>query len=176
MNSLVHDAQKWWGATFNDTPYTNFFQIEYLVKTAGASWQDILIDPKILAKRVGKDAIANDKSPLFNHTWASAGRCTSFAVRVARQLQEHLEKPNGEPFDFKFYDLKRHRVARCAKTGVLIDSSSSVGILVLKEGEWATIDGEQMKWKWIAGKSKFERGGTMVSNASLLNPDSPIRC
>jgi hypothetical protein len=163
--SLLQDAQKMWASTFNATPYTSFYQVEYLVKKAGVTYKEFMQDPKILGKRLSKAAIEADRSQDFNYTWASAGRCTSFTIRVARMLQERFDRNNSKYFDFRFYDLKRHRIARCAKTGILIDSSSARGIIVLKNGEWERFDeeGPTMSWKWIDGKSKFERGGALVS-------------
>lgn len=61
-------------------------------------------------------------------------------------------------FLFRFYDVGKHRVARCEKTGVLIDSSSEVGAAVLGENEeWTSIHGLNGCWKYFDGISAYER-------------------
>lgn len=116
-----------------------------------------------------KEAIMKDAK--LNTTWADTTvRCTSFAVKVVSPL----EKQSSGTFKFDIYDLGRHRVARCEKTGILIDSSSKNGAFPLPEGEWVRIEGSEASWKWIKGKSKFERNvGTsgIVSCFPLAQPE-----
>lgn len=156
-------AQYWWEDVFHYGAYTNFHQFEYLVKRAARSddpFKEVLKRPKILAENITVDSLRNDTSATFKKTWGCAGRCTSFTVRVVRRLQEH----HSPSFDFRIYDLEGHRVARCMRTGILIDSSSAVGSLVLRNGEWSTLEdgGEDVNWMWVDGKSKFERRGRLV--------------
>lgn len=163
------EAQRVWEEIFHQYAYTNFVQIEYLKDKAGVSWDDFLQNPRILSTRVTKDAILQDLSYDNVKTWArSLGRCTSFAVAVVRRLEEIL--PGC--YDFKYYDLKGHRVARCARSGILIDSSSSKGAIDLgsARGEWFTFEDEYPRWKWMDGMSKFEAtDGRMASLTSFAS-------
>lgn len=163
MTTVATKAQTAWVNTFDDGPYTSFKMMDYMLYKANkASYEDLAKNPKV-AKNISKQDIEKDdmtKGPLFD-TWGSkTGRCTSFAIKITTELV----KANPGVFDFKVYDLKGHRVARCMKTGVLIDSSSWVGAFVLKEGEWKTFeDGtSSAKWKWINKESKFKRDGIVV--------------
>lgn len=157
MANLEEKAQQFWEDVFVSGPYSNLLQADYLVDKSKSSWNNVLSDPTIL-QSIKEGNLMADQTTSFIRTWWVAGRCTSFAIRIVRLLQE-VSSPS---FDFKFYDLKGHRVARCAKTGILIDSSSAKGILVLEDGgEWVTLeDGERSpKWKWSNGESKFKTSG-----------------
>lgn len=114
----------------------------------GLTYEEVLANPEKLAK-FNRELITEEninESPLFL-TWSSlTGRCTSFAVKVI----EILNTRHPGMFDFKFYDVGRHRVARCQNTGVLIDSSSNVGAVVLKEDEnWTSLEGISGRWNYI---------------------------
>ncbi|GAB1311006.1 hypothetical protein MFIFM68171_01216 [Madurella fahalii] len=144
--------------------------IDYLVSKSNLSWDAALRNPWSLKDAPLGDIIKEDKSLSFTRTWWTSGRCTSFTLRVVRQLQEY----DAASFDFKFYDLNGHRVARCAKTGILIDSSSAVEVLVLKDGEeWLTLDeeGGQPAGKWVNGKSKFERDNNRGERQQKVSGD-----
>ncbi|KND89173.1 hypothetical protein TOPH_06167 [Tolypocladium ophioglossoides CBS 100239] len=171
MTTVTTMAQKAWVDTFNDGPYTSFKMLDYMLLKAGkVSYEELVKTPKV-AKKVKKEDIEKDnmdKNPLFD-TWGSkTGRCTSFTVKITAELA----KAHPKMFDFKIYDLKGHRVARCIKTGVLIDSSSWVGAFILEEGEWKTFqDGTtSAKWKWLKGKSKFQRGNDTKVSSTVLTP------
>lgn len=146
------DAQQVWRDVFQYMAYTNFSQIQYLVRKAGVSWDNVLRGPKLLSRRITREEIEADKSYPFTQTWAKAGRCTSFAVLVVRRLGEMY----GSAYDFEYFDLGGHRVARCTMTGILIDSSSQMGAIPLIDGEWNTIEGDSKRWKWSIDKAQFE--------------------
>ncbi len=80
------------------------------------------MNSKILQGVLTREEIESD--PLYGDlrvTWAGhTGRCTFFAVKVVELLCQ--EYP--DVFDFVIYNLKGHRVTRCHKTGILVDSSS----------------------------------------------------
>ncbi|KAL8941756.1 MAG: hypothetical protein Q9211_001685 [Gyalolechia sp. 1 TL-2023] len=161
-NDLYVIAQSVWKEIFHKNAYTNFPQIQYLKDTAGVPWCDLLQNPKLLSTLVTDDAILQDTSFRNVLTWArSTGRCTSFAVAVVRYLEEY----HPGAYDFKYYDLGGHRVARCARSGILIDSSSKEGAIRLVDGEWSTFENVGPRWKWKDGMSKFE--GTDGKMASL---------
>lgn len=85
-------------------------------------------------------------------TWASrTGRCTSLAVKAVHNL-------GGPAYDWCIYDLEGHRVARCRRTGIVIDSSSTVegGAFILPGGKWARFEGTNTSWKFKSSESKFE--------------------
>lgn len=65
------------------------------------------------------------------------GRCTSFALTCVQNLEclTPTTSDNENYWDFKFYDLGGHRIARCENTGVVIDSSSEEGAVVVNEGK-----------------------------------------
>jgi hypothetical protein len=53
--------------------------------------------------------------------------------------------------DFHFYDMGGHRIARCARTGMVTDfTATTAGIFIPEDGEWTTIDGK--RWKWEPGE------------------------
>lgn len=168
-------ADATWKQVFQEGPYTAVVMIDYLRAQAGhADWSVVLkagyTNKKGLTglapAALKKEAIKKDKN--LNVIWGGkTGRCTSFAVKVLDQL----EKKSPGTFDFKIYDIGRHRVARCAKTEVLIDSSAKDGAFALPEGQWTRMEGSDASWKWVKGQSKFEkREGVsgVVSCLSLL--------
>lgn len=117
----VAEADKAWKSTFINGPYTGFVKLDYLRAKAGVKWTTLLKDgPKKSLKPVTQAVVVADKTPAMTNTWAGrTGRCTSFAVNVTYTL----ERKFPGVYDFQIYDLGRHRVARCQKTGILIDSS-----------------------------------------------------
>ncbi len=50
------------------------------------------------------------------------GICTSFAIKAVRSLK--AKAPLGT-YDFVFYDLGKHRLARCRKAKIMIDSDAT---------------------------------------------------
>lgn len=117
--------------------------------------------------------IEHTKGPYPNHfdtTWnLKTGRCTSFALGVVDWLERMAPPDVPGYWDFQFYDLNGHRVARCKRTGLLVDSSSRNGALVLKEDEeWLTFDGSDQSWKWSKGESKFQSGNKKLVIGSLI--------
>ncbi|KAI1404243.1 hypothetical protein F4819DRAFT_483866 [Hypoxylon fuscum] len=112
------------------------YDIERLREKAQELWEDQVqtllgSGPKTLKDVPIADVIRTNESTSFNRTGWTSGRCTSFTIRVVRQLQEY----HSPSFDFKFYDLGGHHVTRYARTGILIDSSSAVEVLVLGDGK-----------------------------------------
>ncbi|KAK6507977.1 hypothetical protein TWF481_006397 [Arthrobotrys musiformis] len=177
VEPLRQKAQEIWTANFTDGPYSNLIQADYLISKSSHTYSDILKAPKTLTTAVPNAALQDDNSIAFKRTWATAaGRCTAFCIRIVRRLQEY----DSPAFDFKFYDLRGHRVARCMKTGILIDSSSAVGVLVLKDGaDWVRLEEEESnpKWKWDGGESKFKtERGLKVSAEPLTVQQCMTQC
>lgn len=168
IKTLKAKAQECWEDAFISGPYSNLLQAEYLVNRSGQQWSGVLANLKIIEdkKEQRKSELLKDESTSFIRTWWAAGRCTSFAIRIVTILQQY----SSPSFDFKFYDLGHHRVARCAKTGILIDSSSAVGILVLNDGDdWTVLEDNNTtrRWKWRAGVSNFDAGREVPYNPPL---------
>ena len=129
-----------WKEVFTAGPFTSFNMIKAISSMLGIGLKDILADPKRL-KDFSRNSVTKDNissRPLYS-TWASdTGRCTSFAIKVATQL----ERKDSARYSFKYYDVRKHRIARCERTGVLIDSSSPSGAVVLRNGEeWTNLEG-----------------------------------
>ncbi|KAK3307244.1 uncharacterized protein B0T15DRAFT_168329 [Chaetomium strumarium] len=76
---------------------------------------------------------------------------TSFVVKASNDLSAYKDK--GQPvYDFKIYDLDGHRVTRCAKTTIVMDSSSTLlhgAFLFLK------VNGRDSRRQARAGSSRF---------------------
>ncbi len=118
---------------------------------------DILGNPRRLKQfHMDHTQVQIDQIPEYDPRGQATGRCTGFAVRVSTLLQEQ----ESAPFDFKYYDVGRHRVARCENTTVLIDSSSGVGAIQLPDNtDWLKFDGVVGRWKFHHGVSSYERNG-----------------
>lgn len=160
-------ANQAFGDVFAGGPYSSLKMVEYLIRKCRVSYSDYVMNPKILERVSAQAIVEDDMYGVLYCTWASkTGRCTFFALKVATLLEQQY--PNA--FDFKFYDLKGYRVARCRKTGILIDSSSLYVAFELKEGEWKSFEDMGARWKWKSGKSKFERGGRLVRRALAPYP------
>lgn len=149
-SNLVSIATQLWKKVFNETPYSSFGMMDAIAKHLGLSYKDILSNPKKLAGFYPK---LFPKMNLCFLTWSSdikTGRCTSFALQVARLLEE----AHPDMFSFEYYDTGGHRVALCAKTKIMINSSSKIGAEVIAESEkWNYGDGT---WEYVDGKWIYE--------------------
>jgi hypothetical protein len=131
----------------------------YLLGAGQISYEAFVQNPKLLKNVTRKDILSDDMNGDLFVTWVSeTGRCTSFAIKVV----DLIEKKYPGQFEFDLYDLNGHRIARCHKTGILIDSSSRHGAFELKEGKQKSFEGSDAKWKWISGTSKFETSRSLV--------------
>ena len=151
------DPKSLWSSSFWEKPYTSIWMVEYLLKKAGLSYEELLNDPDILQKTFKKKPFTFNNSNDFDEIAGLPGRCTSFAIQVVQRL-ERL-KVKGKPYDFEFFQLGFHRVARCKETNIMIDSSSSCGAFILKEGGWDTFTG-LAKWEWNPREERFEKMST----------------
>lgn len=164
------ECDAFWKRVFHEGPYTSLVMLDYVRQKVGyKAWEPILqggiTNSKGLVALYPVQAKAQDieKDPNLRVTWAGlTGRCTSFALKVVTLIES---KYPGK-YHFIFYDVGHHRVARCRKTSILIDSSSFThGAFKLQENDWTTIGDSEALWKWSDGKSKFERqhGAEIVS-------------
>lgn len=155
----VGNAQKQWERFFRKDAYTNFTEVEYLRRLARKSWEALLEDPKLLARCSHDERIRGDMSARKTETWRRPGRCTSFALVVVNALEQEFP---GK-YNFRYYDVGDHRLARCATSGVIIDSSSRVGVIVSRDNQWSQRDTVGQSWGKIHGVSKLNRGNKLVS-------------
>jgi len=156
LNNPEAAATDVWREVFAGGPYTSFKMVEIVAGLLGMSYSDILANPAQL-NGFNPDFVTEaniTEAPLLS-TWSSlTGRCTSFAANVATLLEARYPGV----FNFQYYDVGRHRVAHCESTGILIDSSSAVGPVVLRENqEWTNLNGVSGRWKYINGMSTYER-------------------
>jgi hypothetical protein len=65
---------------------------------------------------------------------------------------------DGSPeFNFKFYDFGIHHLARCQNTGIVIDSDSPKGLVIVQDGGCAILkdDPRQREWIYKSGRSEW---------------------
>ncbi|EAQ86200.1 predicted protein [Chaetomium globosum CBS 148.51] len=166
------EAVATWQGIFSEGPYTALKMVEYILQAGGQSVPNFVANPVETVKDITKTQIV-DKHDLnqMRPVWASkTGRCTSFAVKATAILSQKVDAKKKPVYNFATYDLAGHRVARCLKTEVVIDSSSTTpgGAFVLPEGQWKKFEKTEASWKFKSepkSKSKFERDG---------NPDGKV--
>ncbi|KAM0435989.1 hypothetical protein ACHAPT_002881 [Fusarium lateritium] len=110
--------------------------INFLLKWEGKTLAEFVVSPKSILSGVKKEKLLTDPvaaQQLCQLSLMRTGHCTSFALKVVSILDEHL--PNI--FDFKTFDVSCHRLARCEKTDLVIDSGSRSGPFKLPNtGSW----------------------------------------
>jgi hypothetical protein len=164
-------ARRVWQEILAGGPYTALKMVEYLKQQGGKTYEGFLANPRTALEGVTNRVIGKHDINAYplSITWNSmTGRCTSFAIKAVNDLERMglKDAANKPAFDFEIFNLGRHRVARCKRTGILIDSSSTKpgGAFLLPEGaEWLKFGESRASWKYSNSKSKFERNG---------NPDS----
>jgi hypothetical protein len=172
-------AQRQWHNTFHNGSYTTLVMLDFLIKKKGVTYDKYLRNRSVILDqndfsayeaRLNEarleddwDADIADPTPTeFQQTKAwlqrfsndefgsvgnnGTGRCTSFAIQTAARLKGQHQ----DVFDFNFYKLGHHHLARCKKTQTVIDSSSKKGAFVLQPGEESTVISEDQNWhnKW----------------------------
>lgn len=150
-------SQAEWRRVYCEDPHTSFPMVEALMIKLAISYTDLLKNPRILIQKLqGHQPLDFD----FQDLARKPGRCTSFAIKVAM----NLEATHPETFKFEYFHLGRsgsqpgrsgHRLARCMNTGVLIDSTSDKGVTIMEEGgDW--MDSYQGRVKYFDGHSVYE--------------------
>lgn len=155
MPSAVQAADEIWGDVFCEGPYTSVPMLDFLRRRYNLRHVDIMENKNCLRSLAETDSFRRDSTEdQLLGLWASrTGRCTSFAVKVVTILQRKFPGT----FDFRFYDLEgRHRLARCSRTGILIDSGSLNGAFVLEEGDLTSFEDDGQSWRWCKGESTFK--------------------
>jgi len=202
VNEPSQWAQMQWRDTYHNGSYTSLVMLDFLINKRAVTYdtylrkRSVILDQNDFTAYEARLAVDRDADPTpeeFRRTkdWLlqfsdadfnfvvdnGTGRCTSFAIQTARRLEnQHLNI-----FDFDFYKLGIHHLARCKKTGIVIDSSSKRGAFVLQPGEEMTVISEQFNWqnKWTfisPESSRFVKirrhgSGTQVGHAqqSMIN-------
>jgi hypothetical protein len=161
MNQTVNDLVAFqWDVCFNETPYTTFCMIDYLLKKTQIDYKSYLVQPRILKGKV--ESILGSGNDLENLI-ALPGRCTSFALNVVRRLE--MLTGNRKDYDFQYYDFGHHRAAWCKQTKRLIDSSSVFGAPHLHEGNWLSADCQR---QWKAAEEDISKLKTVKQEVRLL--------
>lgn len=162
-NTPLAQAQATWMGICAGGPYTSLMMVQHLMSAGGKTTKGFLTNPKVELK--GTTALLEGKTlAQLAPTWQlKTGRCTSFAVKAVNDLKEVVDSKNVPVFNFEVFDIGRHRIARCTKTGILIDSSSTGkgGAFVLAPEKWYSFPETNASWKYCVKdrKSKFERDG-----------------
>ncbi|KAI1050778.1 hypothetical protein LB507_009279 [Fusarium sp. FIESC RH6] len=152
---LLAAANKEFAAATNSGPYSSYEQIQLLLDVARKSVDDLVRDPKGTFASLDLDDIieaCESGHPAIEQTWnGDMGRCTDFALRIAHRLTRQF--PND--FEFEYFHVSRpnvsgHRLARCAKTGIVVDILSEIGVFTLWEDETKTITTDHtVSWKLL---------------------------
>lgn len=180
VEALVSD---YWWKTFNYGPYSNFSMIAYLrlLMPSQSSYEDLWLnrgrgvskaDEAVIKARLEEDA-----SEACDALLRGPGRCTTFAIQVARHLEDGQDGGSiqGIPkLDFEYHDVGRHRLARCKNTGLVIDSSLGKGITTLAPGAYVGVDEEdprkpELRWdNGVSSTRRLDREGNPAPPASTI--------
>jgi hypothetical protein len=184
-------AELAWFFAFNHAPYTNLNMIDELRKKANITYAHMWHDPRTLGKKLTKaDMCSLAKSMTQRRGEDNFGRCTSFAEEISYSLRRaNLTHLADRIFDFEFYDMNKHRLARCKNTGLVIDSSSMTGPIFLSKDEWKVFPDQPGQPKWysapdVSRTKTFGRNGSSIeviirdhlsyyTNTDLLCRNSP---
>lgn len=124
-------SQREWERTFGEDPYTSFSLIKALMIELNISCDDVLGNLGVLLERLtSHGTLVSDLRNLAQ----KPGNSTSFAIKVAT----NLEAKHPGVFQFEYFNSAshpRHRLARCVKTGVLIDCISSIGATIVPQSD-----------------------------------------
>lgn len=162
-NNHLSQAKEVYRSVWDGGPYTSFDMIDYMIKklqvdnpARQGNKQDFLRHQNILEsvrrERMEHDQIDAGLKGLWN---GRTGFCTSFAIKVVRTL----ESRHPGTFSFDYYDFGNHRIARCKKTKIVIDSSASHAF-VLEDGKPMTI--KKRTWYYDKSESKFKNSQGVV--------------
>ncbi|KXX75410.1 hypothetical protein MMYC01_209496 [Madurella mycetomatis] len=176
-------SKEQWNRAFIEGPHTSFGMVKALMDALKLTYPQLLEKPEALlaAFRDSEPLIRNIEDQPWVNTWAKkTGRCTSFAVKVARAL----EKAHPSAFEFVYFDLGRHRVARCVKTNILINSDSDSGAKIMlpsaHDTDWPERD-RRGRYRYHAdgysiyeGKETGELGTEPRSRRDPVSPEDAI--
>jgi hypothetical protein len=166
VDPLAVSDEQWQGVYIHD-PHTSFYMIKALMDFFDIDHDTLLDDDK--------DSVVDRAFPgpnpelssttmvntIMDNPWVNTwrekpGRCTSFAVKIAHALEEQYPST----FQFQYFDLGGHRVARCERTTILIDSVSAEGAKFMP----ATTNADSADWRerWRRGRYKYHPDGSSI--------------
>jgi len=161
-HDLLLEAEAVYRYVWDTGPYASFDMIDYLIKKVrigqtsnhparAGNMQDFLRRQNIL-ESVSSEVMKDDSMDQgLKKLWKGhTGFCTSFAIKVVEILKK--EQPPGT-FNFEYYDFGNHRIARCTKTKIVIDSSA-LRAFELKDGQEVII--KERSWYYSKSESKFK--------------------
>jgi hypothetical protein len=166
LNAVWRQVKTQWFLKFNAQPYTSFCMVHHLVTVcAGISYERLLEDPMSLRKGCTEANINKHEAlPWLIH---SPGRCTTFAIQMAESLKAIPE------LCFGFHDTGGHRLARCSKTGILLDTLLKGGPIVLQEGEMEIRDvgSHRQTLYYESGSTNFKTTDRLGNQISVSSAD-----
>ncbi|KAM7183273.1 hypothetical protein V8F33_013689 [Rhypophila sp. PSN 637] len=182
---------------FDNGLYTTLPMIDFLVKKqTGLTYRDWLINPFCVFKKEDymeyraaglKNGQGHSREPAdhefpYMRKWLNqlpdkdpdlaalvsngTGRCTSFTIEVVHKLN----RQHPDTYEFSYYRMGNHHLARCARTGIVIDSSSKRGAFILQSGEELRVESEDYGYQnyWcFDGPNETSR----FSKCHKTNPD-----
>jgi hypothetical protein len=157
------EADKIWKQVFGEDAFTSLPIANLVLNNTATSLEDYLKQPKILKGKVSLEKIVgwDNLGVLVD----GPGRCASFAVKVCQKLENQY----ANKYDFRYYNIGQHRIARCEKTRVVIDSSSELGAFQLTSNDlpmwWRE---REQQWEYEAPK------GTMHFKKDRHDPKGKV--
>lgn len=156
-------SHKVWEKYFKAEAFSSLPIMQYVLSTTDTELTDYLYKPKDLKKKIDMESLL--LRPDLDVLYKNPGRCATFAVKVCKEL----ESKHAGLYQFAFFNLGSHRIARCTKTKVVIDSSSDDGAFALRN------DSSYMWWESFEQRWKYEpleghmyhqkkRGGPVVGH------------
>lgn len=164
---LLNIANYHFGNMFANSAYTSLMMLKFWIWTRGITYEQYVSNPHCLldqddynayVERSRQDGDLDPAGHEFPNTrrwlWqfhddvfmplihTGTGRCTSFAIQAADTIQSQ----HRGSFDFVYYRMGNHYLARCKKTGIVIDSSCKKGAFVLPEGEGIGVVSSDERW------------------------------
>ena len=174
-------ASREWQNTYHNGSYSSLQMLAFILEKTETSYETFLTDPNVILNsedraayelRVGQlgpndDKRATDDEFLLTKAWLNGfdnnafdsvvnngtGRCTSFVIQTVRAL----EQKHPDVFDFTYFRLGIHHLARCNKTQIVIDSTNTPFILrpYQRIRVDATFDAYHRTWQFLPPDSSL---------------------
>lgn len=187
-SDLARDlARDEWRDVYHNGSYTSLLMLDFWIRKREITYEDYLRNPEGIideedmrqyTERVQEDheTIAQDGEFPRTKEWLcrlsdnefdgiienGTGRCTSFAIQTVRALDRKYK----DKFNFKYYRLGIHHLARCTETDVVIDSTSEP--FFLTESKPINIDPSTDSY---TRRSKLLPGGNKILSGRIpLDP------
>lgn len=165
----VHDeSNRAWIKFFGSEAFTSLPIADYIMSATKTKYKDYLQNPKDLKNKVDMQSLQTN--PDLDILYKGPGRCATFAVKVCKDLEDRY---GSTKYDFRYFSTGNHRIARCEKSKVVIDSSSKKGAFQLKnDNTWMWWKYRAQKWHYNPTKRIMQyqktKGGSVVSHGRDL--------